>query len=74
MAKILDFTGQTLLPIPPDKICQEAVGKLSDVVIIGYEQDTGEIYLAASTGRLPDVNFLLDQAKAMVLRMSEGEV
>jgi hypothetical protein len=52
MTKVIDFPlgineGETRLDIDPDKVLTGAVGKLSEVVIVGYESD-GSLYFARS--------------------------
>lgn len=36
---VVDFTGLTVLPIPPDQVLEGAKGKLSSVIIIGIEKE-----------------------------------
>jgi uncharacterized ParB-like nuclease family protein len=71
MAKLIDFPigiheGETRLDIDPDKVLTAAVGKLNDVVIVGYEAD-GSFYFASTGAHGPDVLWLLKQAEQRLL-------
>jgi hypothetical protein len=71
MAKLIDFPigineGETRLDIDPDKVLTGAVGKLSEVVIVGYESD-GSFYFASTRANGPDVLWLLKQAEQRLL-------
>jgi hypothetical protein len=71
MAKLIDFPlgineGETRLDIDPDKVLTGAVGKLSEVVIVGYESD-GSLYFASTRANGPDVLWLLKQAEQRLL-------
>lgn len=58
----------------PDIFLQKATGKLQDVVIIGWEKDSDDFYLASSTPRLAEINWLLDIAKKRIMDMAtEGD-
>ena len=52
--------------IPPDQVLQQAVGRLTDVVVIGEDED-GEIYIAASRNQ-GVANLLIDMAKAKLIK------
>ena len=68
MAQILPFTGDTILPLPPDTVLQGALGQLQSVVVIGSDAD-GKLYLSSSTSYLPDVLWLLEQARERTLQL-----
>lgn len=67
-ADILQFTGETLHDIPADQVLTEAVGKLDKVIIIGFKED-GELYMAASCGKVPEAIYLLELCK---MHLMEG--
>lgn len=46
-AEVVRFTGITSLPLDPDRLLREALGKLERVIIIGVDKD-GEAYHASS--------------------------
>jgi hypothetical protein len=71
MNKVIDFPlhlnpGETYADIDPDKVLTSAVGKLSEVVIVGYESD-GSFYFASTQANGPDVLWLLKQAEQRLL-------
>ena len=71
MNKVIDFPlhlnpGETYADIDPDKVLTGAVGKLSEVVIVGYESD-GSLYFASTRANGPDVLWLLKQAEQRLL-------
>ena len=72
MAKVVLFSGITRLDLPPDRILEEAIGKLEGVVILGYEKDGNE-YFASSYADGGLVNWLLDRCKQQLIRMAETQ-
>ena len=64
---IVDFTGSTLIPTPPDKVLDKAKEQLKKVVVIGVTMD-GEFYFASSHSDGGDVIWLLEVAKTRILR------
>jgi len=66
MAEIIMADIKTKLALPPDRILKAAIGKLSEVIIIGYDKD-GEFYLASSEANKKDVIWLLVAAGKEVL-------
>ena len=71
MAKLIDFPlhlnpGETYADIDPDKVLTGALGKLNEVVIVGYEAD-GSFYFASTRANGPDVLWLLKQAEQRLL-------
>jgi hypothetical protein len=71
MAKLIDFPigiheGETRLDLDPDMILTAAVGKLKDVVIVGYEAN-GDFYFASSQADGPEVLWMLKQAEQRLL-------
>lgn len=64
---VIDFTGTTTLDMPPSKILAKAAGAgLTDVVVVGWDKD-GRLYFASSSGKGPEVAWLLDNAKIELL-------
>ena len=47
MGEVLEFTGDTTIPLPPDQVLDGARGKLEWVLVIGWQPD-GEAYYASS--------------------------
>ena len=63
----------TQLYIDPDKVLKGAIGELEDCVVIGFEKEDGEIYLASSSANGPEILWLLEKAKEIVLMDQEEE-
>lgn len=41
--------------------------EFGDVIVIGWQKETGALYMGHSSGSLPEVAFLLDLAKKLIL-------
>ena len=72
MPKVIPLNNITYLDIPPDRILESAIGKLEDVVIIGYDKDEEEYY-ASSIADGADVLWLLEKCKKQLLEDDEEE-
>ena len=75
MAKLIDFPlhlnpGETYADIDPDKVLTGALGKLNEVVIVGYEAD-GSFYFASTRADGPQTLWLLAQAQKRLLEIGE---
>jgi len=69
---VVTFTGITRLDIDPDRVLNEAMGKLQVSVVVGFDKE-GKIYFASSTGKAPDIAWLLERAKiALIDAADEG--
>jgi hypothetical protein len=68
---IVELNLVTTVDIDPDDVLEGAKGKLTDVFIIGWEND--ELYLASSTSSVGDLNIVLDIAKQRLLEDYLGE-
>lgn len=66
MGKVIEFTGVTLLDIPPDKILLKAIDKLDSVIVIGYTKDDIE-YFASSIADGGTILWLLERCKQALL-------
>lgn len=65
---VILFPGITRLNLPADRVVGSVPGDMQDVVIIGYDGD-GDFYFASSVASGPEVLWLLEQAKASLLRV-----
>jgi hypothetical protein len=72
MTNVIDAPIVTRLLLNPERVLEAALGKLSDVVIIGYTHD-GEEYFASSEANGAEVVWLLERAKLQLLRMGDGD-
>lgn len=70
-AKIIPFTGITSLDLPPDRILEEAKGKMDGVVIMGWDAEGNE-YFASSYADGGTVLWLLEKCKTLLLQSEVG--
>jgi hypothetical protein len=71
-AKIFEFNGITRLDLDPDRVLQKAVGQVTAVVVLGYDQD-GELYIAASHADGGNLLWLIEQCKhRLMIIAAEG--
>lgn len=68
-AEVVNFTGITSLDLPPDRVLESALAaKLDAVVLIGWDKD-GEFYFASSYANGPETLWLLEGAKAKLIKI-----
>lgn len=65
-ASVFDFTGITRLDIDPDRVLEQAAGKLQGVVIIGFDHE-GQFYGASSYADGGNAIWLLEVCKKRIL-------
>lgn len=65
-AEIFIFNGITKLDLPPDRVLEQAIGKLQGVVVIGFDQD-GHFYGASSYADGGNAIWLLEVCKKRIL-------
>lgn len=61
MSNVEQFPGLTTLDIDPDTMLCEAVGRMSEVVIVGFDKD-GLEFFASSKADAGDIMFHLQRA------------
>ena len=66
-ATILDFPGDTTVDLPPDKVLQQAMGKLKGVMLIGFDTD-GKPYWAGSSSSVAENLLLTELARDSLVR------
>ena len=71
MSNIVEIGGVTTLDIDPDKVLKGAINNLSEVFVIGWDEDEN-LYLASSTSRSGDLLVLLELAKKDLLGRFDG--
>lgn len=69
-AEVVRFPGITCLDLPPDRLLEEALGKLESVVILGETKD-GEEYFAFSLGSAPEILWLMERAKHSLMTFAD---
>lgn len=65
-AEILMFNGVTRLDLPPDRILEQAIGKLKGVIVIGWNEE-GDFYGASSYADGGEALWLLEVCKKKLL-------
>jgi hypothetical protein len=70
LAPVIDLPCVTSLNLDADKVISKAAGKLTQVVIVGYDRD-GEFYFASSVADGPEVLWALEQAKLKLLNIGQ---
>lgn len=68
--KVVPFTGLTCGEVPADNVLSGAIGKLSEVVVIGYD-DQQELYVAASHGPT-EVVWAIEEAKLWLMTRGDN--
>jgi hypothetical protein len=67
MGKVIELGVVTSASISPEKILQAALeADLTEAIVIGQRPD-GTVYFAMSTAEAPDINWLLDCAKRLLM-------
>jgi hypothetical protein len=61
----------TRLDLPADRILEEAMGKLDQTVVIGYDKD-GELYVASSVADGADILWFLEVAKRKLFEVTQN--
>ena len=67
VSNVIIWRGVTSLDLPPDRILESAIGKLTGVMVIGYEKD-GSLWAASSYADGGDALWLLESAKQALMR------
>jgi len=70
MGEVVELGGVTRLDLPPDRVLEKAKGKLTGVVIIGYDED-GDEYFAASYADGGTVLWLMERAKLRLFKAAD---
>lgn len=65
-AEVFIFNGITKLDLPPDRILDQAKGKLQGVMVIGFDHE-GEFYGASSYADGGNAIWLLEICKKKIL-------
>jgi hypothetical protein len=60
----------TKLDLPPDRVLEQAIGKLEGVVVIGYTKEGNE-YFASSYASGPECLWLLERCKQELLNVPD---
>ncbi len=69
MADVIKFNGITVCDLNADDLLDGAKGKLTDVVILGYQESDGEYYFAASKADLTEILWIIEQCKHQIMHM-----
>lgn len=63
---VVPLGNVTHLDLPPDRVLEDAVGKLEGVVIVAWDKE-GEEYFASSIAAGDEVMWLLERCKQKLL-------
>lgn len=69
------FTGYTSKDVPPDRVLINNIGQFEKVFLVGYDHD-GQLRVCSSQSSYEGMaldNFMLDQAKAFLLKLTETD-
>ena len=66
MGKVIEFGGITTLDLSPDRVLEQAKGRLEGVVIVGFDLEGGE-YFVSSYADGGTVLWLLERLKRELL-------
>ena len=67
---VILFSGITNLDLPPDRVLEQAIGKLDSVVILGYTKD-GDEYFCSSIADGGEVLWIMERLKLCLLQTVE---
>lgn len=70
--KFVIVSGKTIPDFPVDRLLEDAIGELDEVVIIGTHKD-GKEYFASSIADGPNVNWMLDRAKKALIEIVDND-
>ena len=66
MSEVIEFDGETRLPMDPDRILEAAKGELDSALVLGFDKEGG-FYLASSDPDARQMIWALETAKAMLM-------
>ena len=70
MGKVLDFTGITKGDLDPDAILEAAKGKVTDVIVLGYDENDME-YFASAKSDAKELLWLIKRYEKYLLEIPE---
>lgn len=65
--KIESLPVETSLDLNPEKILSSAIDRYSGLILIGWDKSSDEMVLQSSISSNAEINWMLDQAKLLVL-------
>lgn len=68
MGEVVDLGNITKLDLDPDRLLQKAIGKMDEVIIIGFDKDGAE-YFASSKADAAPVIYHLERAKHRLMKI-----
>lgn len=71
-SKVVLFPGITTLDLPPDRLLENAVGQLTEVIILGYDKD-GKFYFSSSKASGPEALWTLAMAQKKILEVFDDD-
>jgi hypothetical protein len=73
VGEVVNLPCITKLDLPPDRILEDALGKLDGVVIMGFNKD-GTEFFASSYADGGQVLWLIERSKLKLLRLADDEL
>lgn len=70
-SNVVELGAVTRLDLPPDRVLEGAVGQLDAAFVVGWEKDSGELYMASSVADGGELLWLLEKAKKALLEVGE---
>ena len=67
---VIPLGNVTTLDMPPDRILQQAIGEMSDVMVVGWDHD-GELYVRTNFSDGGAVLWLLEKVRQELLKCTE---
>lgn len=65
---VIDLPVITKLDLNPDRVLNEAIGELDEVVVVGYTKE-GDFYFSSSKADAGAVIYLFEYAKKLLLEV-----
>lgn len=73
MSNIIQLSVETSLPVPVEKVLEAAKDRIDEVLVLGFEKDSNDLYIASSTADMGTVLVLMERAKALILRRLDSK-
>lgn len=70
---VVDFTGDTTLPVDPNKVLKSAMDQLDYVILVGVDKE-GEYWFAASHSDVGDNLLLVERFKEFLLKEADNKM
>lgn len=72
MGEVVELSVITKLDLDPDRVLKKVLGKLTEVVIMGFDKD-GDEYFASSVADGGSVLWHIERAKHKLMKIADDE-